>query len=377
MKRDWAAASVLRHGLTEHNQDAMPQWVYDDRLGEIRRSMADRGLDALFLYGDVFRPSSVAYVSNYAPWDDRREAVAVVTQAAARIFTNVTKRDISSIERWTALPVMAVSNLSAVTKTDEWEEMMRPVKRSAAVGVAGRCNIFSGHSTTTGPIPWEGPVKDVDDMVSTALRHKDARSTYFVECAGKIAHEALCTMRRAACPGLRELELSALGDYAARIRGCRDVHVMFSVGGDSIDTMFRGGEQQLPESGELRMYVAVQYHGYWAEAGESVSLGSPDGIHEELRIRVQAATASLPAVVRAGGVLRSPGGCRVLWAHGIGLDRWEEPDYTDGEPFALGDTVSIGLVAGDRGREFFIGRTMAVGRDSGRDLCVGLDAVLA
>ena len=49
------------------NRIYIPKEEFGERLNRLRQEMAERKLDALFVYGDEYRKENLRYVSNYWP----------------------------------------------------------------------------------------------------------------------------------------------------------------------------------------------------------------------------------------------------------------------------------------------------------------------
>ena len=53
------------------NRIYIPKEEFGERLNRLRQEMAERKLDALFVYGDEYRKENLRYVSNYWPIFER------------------------------------------------------------------------------------------------------------------------------------------------------------------------------------------------------------------------------------------------------------------------------------------------------------------
>jgi len=61
----------VKRGLITWDKSEMPPAAFDRRIDRVRQILAERGLDALVVYSDLWRSNQARYFSNYMPYFNR------------------------------------------------------------------------------------------------------------------------------------------------------------------------------------------------------------------------------------------------------------------------------------------------------------------
>jgi hypothetical protein len=173
-------------------------------------------------------------------------------------------------------------------------------------------------------------------------------------------------------PGVTETEVAALADYCARRAGCQEVEFLVFTNDDRAPPAwshehfpFRPPADTLLHPGSsVGLFIAIQYHGYWVEASQSMIV---DKSCNEQRDAYQLALGCFEEMMR-GMVPAADAddsewhdGVRFRWVHGTGLDREEAPFVSGiGEEVVQGDIVSAHVAVRCGGHVIFAGRPMVV-----------------
>ena len=185
-----------------------------------------------------------------------------------------------------------------------------------------------------------------------------------LRASGQVVSEALRAMRRAARPGITTADLDAI---AARIflrAGARSApQLTYGFPGATCvsvnDEAVHGipGPRRLREGDLVKLDVAAELDGFYADACESVSVGRAKPATNRLAAAARRALAQAFAVARAGAPQQVIGAaiereigargyavCAELMGHGIGRGLHESPDVPSVHIPGLIEPLTDGLV---------------------------------
>src|SRR3954470_22050789 len=101
--------SVLKRGCSTWDRKAVPQAEFDARLTAARKTMAERQLDALVIYGDNYSFADLCYLTNYFP--KVRGGIAVVPrEGEISLLLNIGSRDVPFAKTLTWVADVRASN---------------------------------------------------------------------------------------------------------------------------------------------------------------------------------------------------------------------------------------------------------------------------
>ena len=368
--------TVLKRGLLTWDRGPLSESLFRERLARVQETIAALGHDAWLVYGDALRYGDVAYISHFVP-RTRGALVLVPRVGEPALLVSVGPRDIPA------------------AKTLTWIEDVRPfvrlprevIRLLAERGLArGRIGIV-GVDASLSLGEWEEIRAGVPDMrwepadeaFAPFRARKEPAERAVMRAAGRIVHAGLERARDRLCPGISERELTALVDRELRYAGAEDTRFLVA-SGERAGLGLRPPDDRHLARGDLVLHhVAVEYQRYWAEAGQTYSLGRARTEAETLAKAARDAVAAMATGARPGvtvgtlaehalPVLRAIGGGESARAyglgHGIGLDLEEPPCVRPGEEAGVVDESTLALhvvVATGRGPGALAGQTILVG----------------
>jgi len=333
--------SVLKRGCSTWDQEQVPQAEFQARLDALRREMAQRGLDALVIYGDNYSFADLCYLTNYFP--KVRGGIAVVPRdGAISILLNIGSRDVPFAKTLTWVDDLRASNQVG---GDGAKLLKENGLDKAKVGLADSGRGF--------PLPQLEEMKaalpqvawtECDALIAPMRQVKTARELAAVREAGRVLREICDGAQRYIKPGRKEYEIVADIDRLARDRGAEDIRIL-------------AGEKRLqPPSfkqaasmgNHWAVYLAVQHERYWAEAGRTY-IFSGDAKTERAYKRAQEVVAEMAAQLKPGGDVAAiesaarkqlgefyAAASMYGLGHGIGLSQWEAPFLNDSDAHEVG-----------------------------------------
>lgn len=358
---------ILRHGLTVWDRSVVSESEIAERHARIRAAMRDFDLDLLLIYGDLAWSGDGAYVTNFHPFDARMPGLAVMTSADLDSIMKVTSRDLQFVSKFTWGTPHSCDFLSGDLDAKLAEIV-------AERGLSGkRAGIVGGGRAPFNLVRriermFDGGLRDVDGLLRALRRQKSGVERTILRTAAAKAEWVLSEIVTAVSPGLREGQLAARADYAARLAGAQDTEFLLHVDG-SDDPPGRGADHLpfrpaldgvLPPAGGVAMFLALQLHGYWVELSQTVFVAPPSPVQLEAYQFASAAFQDmLTGAIRPGSTGRGQPGR--AWIHGIGLDREEAPlPVGRGDLLVEGDVIACHLAVEHLGTNIFMGRSAVV-----------------
>jgi methionyl aminopeptidase len=185
-----------------------------------------------------------------------------------------------------------------------------------------------------------------------------------LRASGRVVAEALRAMRRAVRPGITTGELDAIAARIFRRAGARSApHLTYGFPGATCISVNNEavhgipGPRRLRDGDLVKLDVAVELHGFYADACVSVGVGRARPATNRLSAAARHALAQALKAARAGepqsvigaAIEREAGArgyavCAELMGHGIGLGLHEYPDVPSFYDPTLTDTLTDGLV---------------------------------
>jgi methionyl aminopeptidase len=198
-----------------------------------------------------------------------------------------------------------------------------------------------------------------------------------LERAGRVVAETLAEVRRALVPGMTTAEVDAIGEevfarHGAR-SGPRETYgfpgcLCLSVDDEAVHGI--PGDRVLRPGELLKVDVTAELGGYYADACETMAVGTLDPAAARLRAAADAALRRALGIARAGTPLRQVGAAverlveargfsvlRDLTGHGIGRRVHEPPTVPSWDapwaarPLTAGLVMTIEPIIGAGGRE--------------------------
>lgn len=338
--------SVLKRGCSTWDPRQLPAEVFNSRLTALRDRMAQRGLDALVIYGDNLSFADLCYVTNYFP--KVRGGIALIPrEGAISVLLNIGSRDVPFAKTLTWVEDVRASNQVG---TDGAKLLKEKGFASAKVGLmdSGRGFPLPQLEEMKAAVPqvqWE----DCGAMLQPFRLIKGVEELAAMREAGRVLREICDQATGVVRRGRKEFEAVADIDRLARDKGVEDIRIL--AGEKRLNPP--SFKQAAALSGHWAVYLAVQHERYWAEAERTFIL-SDDSKTAETYKRAQEIVAAMAGQLKTGGAVAAieEAARRELgefYAHaslyglgnGIGLHQWEEPFLNEDDAREAGAT-SIG-----------------------------------
>jgi len=333
-----ALQPTLRLGRDVWDRDAMPRVEFTARADRLRAAMAQRGLDALLLFGSGLDGCGhPTYISNYIVKLPFTALVVLPRDGDAALLFEGATRGRSAAEATTWIEdvrpcwEMAQTCLAVLGERGLRHSTIGLAAMPRLVPHAQWTALVTGLSSAT--------LVDAEDLVYECRAAKSPREIHQVRRASAIVREAL----ESAVSSTHRTEMSLAADLfrAARMQGAEDVRLMITSLSDD-DWAFRPPEARAIEGGgRLAVTVRASWERYWSEATRTFVVGG-DRLEPIREPSVQARFDA--AVARAGAgatIARSvdaalseatPSECRALdrlgFGHGIGITAHEYPIFS-------------------------------------------------
>ena len=330
---------VLKHGGLFTDWTMLPRDMFASRLARVQSAISEAGDDAWLVYGDAQRYGDVAWLSHYVP--RLRSALLLVPRSGDPvILANVGSRDIPASKILTCF-----EDMQPYTRLPG--EAVRLVRErgfdQAKIGHAGLSMSMpiAEWETITGDLP--GVTWAKRDANFAALRVvKDAAEDTALRRSADAVTLGLREAQTALRPGKTVREATARIDRAVRYAGAEDVRIMIATGDHVGKALAPPDECSLAEGDTVLLFIGAEVQRYWAEAGRTLVLGTPDEATSALAQRASDALAAMtkaatggaaaPAVAQAArsvlGDALSAVAAGYGLGHGIGLDNEEGPEIS-------------------------------------------------
>jgi Xaa-Pro aminopeptidase len=323
---------VLKRGGLYWDRALLPPALFEDRFKRIQAAIAEAGDDAWLVYGDAQRYGALAFATHYVT--RLRSALALIPRTGDPVLlAAVGSRDVPA------------------SKVLTWVDDLRPYNRlpASVVQLIDERGLADGKLGTIGfdasmPIAeWDAIAEGLPkaqwrqrDAAFTALRparHLAERNG--ARRPGAVVERGLMVARHVLNAGITVRQATALIDREMRREAAEDVRILIATG-DQIGRQLRPPDERVLADGDVvLLFVAAEVQRYWAEAAQTLVLGSvPPGVRELVN-KAARAVGAMETASRAGTPVRTIAeaargilGVGVLWdsarsyglGHGIGLD---------------------------------------------------------
>src|ERR1041384_3736722 len=338
--------SVLKRGCSTWNPNEVPRAEFESRLAAARKAMAERGLDALVIYGDNYSFADLCYLTNYFP--KVRGGIAVVPRdGALSLLLNIGSRDIPFAKTLTWVDDVRASNQVGGAGAELVKEKGLAKARIGLVD-SGRGFPLPQLEEMRRALPDVRWI-DEDALFEPMRLKKSVLEARAMREAGRVLRGVVDGATKFIKPGRKEYEIVADIDRVARDAGAEDIRIL-------------AGERRLQppsfkQSAQVgnhwAVYLAVQHERYWAEAGRTYILSGDVKLQAAYR-KAQEIVAAMAAELKPANPLaavdasarRALGEFYATAAgyglgNGIGLNQWEAPFLTESDAREVG-ALSVG-----------------------------------
>lgn len=339
--------------VTRQERDTTKPVEYSRRIGSLRRKLTRMGLSGLL----VTHLPDVRYLCGFTG----SSAALAITRRRARLFTDGRYRA-QAAEEVKAVEVDIIARAAAVAAV-EW------LAAQPGVEFAG----FDATHTTVAeltrwkealpyrlrrtflnalPAPLVEPLRVVKDAGELAILREAA-------LIGSSLFDHVLNILR---PGLREVEVAAELEHAARIAGAEGMsfETIVASGERSALPHGRATDARLPRKGFLTLDFGIIHKGYCSDMTRTVHFGKPRpqerAAYEAVLAAQEAGVAAVAAGVRCGdvdeaarSVLRAAGLAEAFshsTGHGVGLEIHEPPRIASGQTTRLEEGMVVTIEPG-------------------------------
>lgn len=250
---------------------------FELRIGRIQDLLAQKGWDALIVYGDEYRKENLRYVSNFWPIFER--AACFIPKKGDVILAGAPEGESYAREM---TPFSDVRNIKEFACVSVPEEITYPLAHFSSmsdiireVSGGGKKIGLVGYWDIPGPIydritrAYDGiEIIDASSILNELRLIKSEGEIACLKEAGRQACVGYEKLIEACVPGNTEVQAAGAAEGAARAEGAENINFSVFGSGRRCDTIIGRATSKVIEDGDMIMAaMAVQYEGYVATVG--------------------------------------------------------------------------------------------------------------
>ena len=295
----------------------IPQSEFESRRDVILKSLKERKVDAIFVYGDEYRKENLRYVSNVWPLFER--GAAVFSDVADPIVLCAPEGIELTREMSAWQDIRIVPDFLCVTVPDEIEyplavftsfkkvaeELREKGCALSKLGVVG-LDAMSEALVNSLRSSFGAELVDMNDLLFDMRKVKSENEIACLREAARIADAAYKVLMSSDMIGLTEIQAAGIIEGAARKEGAE--HIIFNVmgSGERTNTIIGRPAYKVIEDGDMIMCaLAVQYEGYVATCEVPFAVGNYSAETKRvLDVLIKASSAGI-AQLRPGNPMKN------------------------------------------------------------------------
>lgn len=295
----------------------IPQSEFESRRDVILKSLKERKVDAIFVYGDEYRKENLRYVSNVWPLFER--GAAVFSDVADPIVLCAPEGIELTREMSAWQDIRIVPDFLCVTVPDEIEyplavftsfkkvaeELREKGCALSKLGVVG-LDAMSEALVNSLRSSFGAELVDMNDLLFDMRKVKSENEIACLREAARIADAAYKVLMSSDIIGLTEIQVAGIIEGAARKEGAE--HIIFNVmgSGERTNTIIGRPAYKVIEDGDMIMCaLAVQYEGYVATCEVPFAVGNYSAETKRvLDVLIKASSAGI-AQLRPGNPMKN------------------------------------------------------------------------
>ena len=295
----------------------IPQSEFESRRDVILKSLKERKVDAIFVYGDEYRKENLRYVSNVWPLFER--GAAVFSDVADPIVLCAPEGIELTREMSAWQDIRIVPDFLCVTVPDEIEyplavftsfkkvaeELREKGCALSKLGVVG-LDAMSEALVNSLRSSFGAELVDMNDLLFDMRKVKSENEIACLREAARIADAAYKVLMSSDIIGLTEMQAAGIIEGAARKEGAE--HIIFNVmgSGERTNTIIGRPAYKVIEDGDMIMCaLAVQYEGYVATCEVPFAVGNYSAETKRvLDVLIKASSAGI-AQLRPGNPMKN------------------------------------------------------------------------
>ena len=295
----------------------IPQSEFESRRDVILKSLKERKVDAIFVYGDEYRKENLRYVSNVWPLFER--GAAVFSDVADPIVLCAPEGIELTREMYAWQDIRIVPDFLCVTVPDEIEyplavftsfkkvaeELREKGCALSKLGVVG-LDAMSEALVNSLRSSFGAELVDMNDLLFDMRKVKSENEIACLREAARIADAAYKVLMSSDIIGLTEIQAAGIIEGAARKEGAE--HIIFNVmgSGERTNTIIGRPAYKVIEDGDMIMCaLAVQSEGYVATCEVPIAVGNYSAETKRvLDVLIKASSAGI-AQLRPGNPMKN------------------------------------------------------------------------
>lgn len=294
----------------------IPKSEFEQRLTNIRKAMAERKLDAFFVYGDEYRKENLRYVSNYWPIFERGGMLCAREGAPIVLCAPEGEQVAKEMSVWT--DVRLLPDFLCVTVPDEIDypmatytsfrklaEELRGRGKLERLGVVGLADM-PAYLTRNIEVGFDCEIVDCADLLYDLRKNKTPNEVACLREAARIADAGYRKMMESNLIGLTERQAAAIAEGECRNQGAEAVIFTVFGSGERTHRIIGRPEEKLIEDGDMIMCaLAIQYEGYVSTYNLPFAVGNCSAETKRvIDVLIHASAAGLP-YLKAGEPMKS------------------------------------------------------------------------
>ena len=260
----------------------IPEEEFADRVRKLRQRLEKSNVDIGIVYGTPHMPGDVLYLSGYDP--QLENTIVLVSQE--KLFLLGGPEGARYAEEMLRFGEIRVLSELQIPLEDYpliriWD--LRDVGKELVSGRITRAAILTRDDVmTTGVMSLmqkvlgkEVEFVDASDILYDMRFIKSVNEQAVLRVSNRICIEAVRAMVEVTEPGMRELEITAYGDYVMKNMGAYGYGFdSFILSGERINTCIGRGTNKVVRAGEMvRIAASARYEGYASTAARTVVAG--------------------------------------------------------------------------------------------------------
>lgn len=248
---------VLRRGFTEWDRSLLPPDEFGERRRALQKLMREAGLAAVVIFSDTYHPSAdFAYL---AGWPMGGALLITLDQDPA-VFTSDNGRG-AYFQRWLTWIDDVTPAAGRIAAAVAEALRLRGVIKGR-VGLAGADSLSESAYASLRKSASDYELREADSMLASLRARKRPREALAIGAAYRIALNAGSAAQRAFLEGGTNAAAALAAERSARLARARDIRTLGNLSGAGLRP-YEGRPAR--REAELRLWLAVDYHGYWAD----------------------------------------------------------------------------------------------------------------
>ena len=262
----------MKRGWIFWDKNELPEAEFFQRIEKLKSAMRAEKLAAVVIYGDAHQSGNLAYLTHFFPYADTGAFVMPV-DSPPRLFTTHAYRNMPWFNTITWVQDIICTNFIGRECADYLASINKPFHKIGLVSArALPYSIFEAIQKKLGC-----ELLDFSAAYDELRIIKSERELAFIQKAAAIAEDSFKDLAAAIHPEMSGFDIAAGLELSVRRRGAEDLFCFIQPDGSPEGLTW-------PDSRRIQGYfsveIAVEYDGYWAKLGRTLSL---DGSFQAFR----------------------------------------------------------------------------------------------